>query len=284
VSAPADRRFHRADPSRDRRRRVTRTIGRVVRWIVPALILGAALVWTGRWLLTADALRVRDLIVEGHVHLSSDEVETLVDGLLGENILRVDFDRYARQLEESPWIADVTLFRALPAKVRIRIVERTPIALARIGPLLYLVDATGVVIDEYTPAHRDFDLPVVDGLVAGEPTAERPLVDPARAGLAHALLAALREEPDLASRLSQVDVSNALDAMVMIDDDPAWLHLGHERFAERLRGYLDLRPTLAERFSQIDYIDLRFDDRVYLHGSGPKAAGAWLRPSGTTME
>jgi len=265
VSAPADRRFHRSDPSVDRRRRLTRVLVRAMRWIVPIMILVAVAAWTNQWLMTADALKVRDVVVEGTAHLSSADVEVLVDGLRGENILQVDFDDYVARLKASPWIADVTLVRTLPAKVRIQIVERTPIALARIGQSLHLVDATGVVMAEYTPVHRDLDLPIVDGLVDG--TGPTPaLVDPARAALAHALLTALEGRPELRSRLSQIDVENPLDAVVMVDDDPAWLHLGHDRFAERLAGYLEMRPKLADRFRQVEYVDLRFDERVYLHG------------------
>lgn len=265
VSAPADRRFHRSDPSVDRRRRLTRVVVRSLRWIVPAMILAGAAAWTNQWLMTADALKVRDVVVEGTVRLSPADVEVLVGGLRGENILRVDFDDYVARLKASPWIADVTLVRTLPATVRIHIVERTPIALARMGQSLHLVDATGVVIAEYTPAYRDLDLPIVDGLTDGAGPVP-PSVDPARAALAHALITAFEGQPELRSRLSQIDVEDALDAVVMVDDDPAWLHLGHDRFAERLSGYLEMRPRLADRFQQVEYVDLRFDERVYLHG------------------
>jgi hypothetical protein len=54
--------------------------------------------------------------------------------------------------------------------------------------------------------------------------------------------------------------------MVLFDDDPAWLHLGREAFAERVRRYLELRDALQDRFDGIDYVDLRFDERIYLHG------------------
>ena len=33
-------------------------------------------------------------------------------------------------------------------------------------------------------------------------------------------------------------------------------------FVERLRTYLEIRPTLAERMSDVDYVDLRYGQRV----------------------
>jgi hypothetical protein len=76
----------------------------------------------------------------------------------------------------------------------------------------------------------------------------------------------------LRKRVSQIDVSDARDAVVLFDDDPAWLHLGDARFVERLQNYIDLRPRLIERFRDIDYVDLRFDERVYLRGPAKTVA------------
>ena len=39
---------------------------------------------------------------------------------------------------------------------------------------------------------------------------------------------------------------------------------GNERFVERLQSYYELAPALRERVPDIDYVDLRFDERVYV--------------------
>jgi hypothetical protein len=85
------------------------------------------------------------------------------------------------------------------------------------------------------------------------------------------LAAAFAARPDLGRRLSQIDVANPRDAVVMLDEDPVWLHLGTERFVERLMTYLDLAPTLYERFEAIDSVDLRFDERVFVRGQGNRS-------------
>ena len=46
------------------------------------------------------------------------------------------------------------------------------------------------------------------------------------------------------------------------------VRVGGEQFAERLQSYLDLAPALRERIAAIDYVDLRFDDRVYVRPQG----------------
>jgi cell division protein FtsQ len=264
VAVPTDRRFRRSDLRPDRRRRVGRAVVRVARWLLPAALGAAGVAWVGRAAASSSLLTVQRIVVRGNVRLSSGEVDSLLTGMRGENILQVAFEPYRRRVLDSPWVADVTLSRQLPSTIDVRVTERTPLAVARLGQQLYLVDNEGVIIDEYGPQYHDLDLPIVDGLV-GPPSGSGSSVQVDRVRLAGALLGALGAKPEWRRRVSQVDVSNAHDAVVMFDDDPAWLHLGESEFVDRLTMYLELAPTLKEHFQDVDYVDLRFGERVFVH-------------------
>ena len=56
----------------------------------------------------------------------------------------------------------------------------------------------------------------------------------------------------------------------MLQDDAALLHLGEERFLERVQSYVDLAPALRQRVPDIDYVDLRFEERVYVRPAAVK--------------
>jgi cell division protein FtsQ len=271
VAVPADRRFHRADGAGGRRRRYSRTAMRLLRWGAVALVVAGVFAWLGTLVLHSELLRIRRLVVRGNVHLSAGDVESMLDGIHRENLLQADLPAYRQRLLDSPWVADVRLSRVLPATLDITVVERVPMAVARQGDHLFLVDDNGVIIDDYGPAYVQFDLPVVDGLLVASKTGTAAVAAD-RARLADDLLTALDARPDLRKRVSQIDVSDARDAVVLFDDDPAWLHLGDARFVERLQNYIDLRPRLIERFRDIDYVDLRFDERVYLRGPAKTVA------------
>jgi cell division septal protein FtsQ len=51
---------------------------------------------------------------------------------------------------------------------------------------------------------------------------------------------------------------------VLLDGDSALLHLGEERFLERLQAYADVESAVHERVPAIDYVDLRFGERMYV--------------------
>jgi len=52
--------------------------------------------------------------------------------------------------------------------------------------------------------------------------------------------------------------------VAILDGDPALLRLGDTDFVARLQQYIDLAPALRERLNAIDYVDLRFDQRLYV--------------------
>lgn len=229
--------------------------------------------------LHASALQVRRIAVHGNVRLSSGEVKALVDGLRGASILTADLPQYRRRLMESPWVADVALRRILPSTVEVFVSERRPIGLCRLGVQLYLIDRTGTLIDEFGPQYAEFDLPIINGAVR-LPSSGEPAIDEVRVGLAARVIDALSASTDLGSRVSEIDVANPHNAVVLLDDDPALLHLGDEKFVERLHGYVELAPTLRQRVPDIDYVDLRFDDRIYVRPNGSGVVQVAGRPPG----
>jgi cell division septal protein FtsQ len=82
------------------------------------------------------------------------------------------------------------------------------------------------------------------------------------------LIASVGSRPEIARRLSQVDVSDLHNAAVILSGDPAVLYVGEDRFLSRLQSYVDLAEALRERVQQIDYVDLRFGDRIYVRPVG----------------
>lgn len=275
VAAPADKRFRRSRVSPGRKRLWWKpswwTIARVGG---ASLVVAFALYHTIGFVLASDALTVTRITVQGNQRMSRGEVLGLLDGLSGTSIVLTDLESWRQKLLMSPWVADASIRRMFPGTLGVVIEERTPIGIGRIKGTLYLIDKTGTVIDEFGPNYADLDLPIVDGLSPkGE---ETQTVDEARAALAGRLMSELASRPKLAGQVSQIDVTDAHNAIVLLKGDTALLRVGEERFIERLQSYLDLMPALRERMPDIDYVDLRFDERVYVRpqGSRLRAVGA----------
>ena len=265
VSAPNDKRFRRSRATpvakRGRTRRSRRFVG--IAALAVAILCGTYV--AARSVLTAEALTITRVTVSGNTRVSRGEVLSLLDGLSGRNMLLLNLEEWRRRILDSPWVEDVAIRRVLPGTVDVVIAERQPVGVGRLGDALYLLDQRGDIIDEFGPDHAEFDFPIIDGLAADEALeADGLAVDARRAGLAMRLLAALHARPDLAGRVSQIDVSDARDAVVLLKGDTALVRVGDGQFAERLQSYLDLAPALRREVPRIDYVDLRFGERVYV--------------------
>ncbi len=272
VTAPADRRFRRAHlkPARKRAGFTSE------RWraAIVVMVIGLVLYAGHRAVAVVAGLEVfhvNQINVRGNHRLSNGEVLAMLQSLRGRSVLAVDLTEWRQALLNSPWVADASLRKTLPSTIDVVILERAPLGIGRIKGSLYLVDDRGAIIDEYGPNYADLDLPIIDGL-SGPSNADEASAAPAsgaehpnvyRAMLARRLLDALRAR-NMSGQISQIDVSDARNAVVLLEGDPTLIRLGNERFVERLQSYYELAPALRERVPAIDYVDLRFDERVYV--------------------
>jgi cell division protein FtsQ len=263
VAVPADKRFRRAHVKPGRPRRKWRALAlRTIRIAVIAGVLGFGIYRAADLAVQAHVLRIERIVVHGNEQLSTGEVLAVLAGLRGQNLIWCDLDGWRRRLLSSPWVRDADLRRSLPSTVEVVVSERRPIGIGRIDGQMYLVDERGAIIDEFGPQYTEFDLPIIDGLSA--PNDDGTMTDTVRADLAARVIAALRATPDLARRLSQVDVADPQNVAVILSGDAAVLHLGDRQFVPRLQSYLELAPALRERVADIDYVDLRFAGRIYV--------------------
>jgi cell division protein FtsQ len=272
VAISADKRFHRAHvkPSRKRSRLRTISVPLVKGGLIAAFIV--LLIYRGGALLAeAPLLKIDHIVVSGNHRLAAADVLSMLGGLRGENIVLSDLNRWRDRLVGSPWVRDATFRRSLPSTVEVVVAEREPLGIGRQKGQLFLVDERGGVIDAYGPQYADLDLPIIDGLTVGSNAGD---VD-GRGELAARVIQAIRTKPGLAKRLSQVDVTDQHNAAVILNGDQAVIYVGDDRFVPRLESFLDLASAVRARVAEIDYVDLRFDDRIYVRpAKASKSAGA----------
>jgi cell division protein FtsQ len=269
AAVAADSRFRRARVKPGRRRgRLRGVLKPMFRSAVAVLALGFLAYRASAAAARSRALQIDQIVVRGTERLSEGDVLTLLNGMRGESLVWCDLDAWRARLLASPWIRDAALRRSVPAMVEVVISERRPVGIGRINGELYLVDEHGIVIDPYGPQYANFDLPIIDGLQAADGAT---MTDRARAELAARVLSALKAKPSVARRVSQIDVTDVRNATVILDGDSAAIHLGDDQFLPRLESYLQLAPALRERVADIDYVDLRFEDRIYVRPARKKS-------------
>src|SRR5260370_3063190 len=87
------------------------------------------------------------------------------------SVLQIPLDTRRAQLEQIPWVESANRQRILPNRLRVELTERTPVAFARIGNELALIDAHGVILDR--PRGEELHFPIVSGVSEDLPRDQR---------------------------------------------------------------------------------------------------------------
>ena len=164
-----------------------------------------------------------------------------------------------------PWVAHATVMRILPNQLRVAIVERTPIAFARIGNQVKLVDADGVILD--TPpaalAAKHYSFPVVTGINPQDPlSTRRP-----RMQIYQKFMNEIDSSGEkLSKNLSEIDISDPEDVqgLVSSDNSEILLHFGEDNFLNRWHEYQAHLAEWKQQYPRLASVDLRYDRQVVL--------------------
>ena len=138
----------------------------------------------------------RAVEVAGVEHLSRAEVIDLAGVSTDTNVVWLDEATIERRLESHPWIAAADIHAALPGTIQIRVLERSPVAIAVDGGRRLLVAGDGTVLG---PATTDERLPSIELPAAGS-------VEGPRSSLGGAARALGAMDAELRARVRQVTV------------------------------------------------------------------------------
>ncbi len=184
---------------------------------------------------------------------------------IGRNVFYVPLAERRRELETLPWVEHATVMRLLPNRLRVSVVERTPVAFVRQDGRIGLVDAYGVLLDlPYDdPAGAKYSFPVLTGIVASDPLSTRA----ARMKIYQQFITDLDSSgPKLSETLSEVDVSNPEDVKALIPEHSSEIlvHFGDEDFLERYQRYQQQLPAWQAQYPKLASVDMRYQNQVVL--------------------
>jgi cell division protein FtsQ len=209
----------------------------------------------------APALQVRGVAVRGLTRLSEGEVLARSGFLGGMSILELDLDGMREAVEGLRWVRYANVQRVWPREIVISVIEREPIALARLDGQIHQVDEEGVILpfDALTLA----DGPVLDGLRFDDMEGNQ-----ARVRIYQRTLGLIGSD-----RLSEVHISEAGEVSVVPEDYPIRIDLGLDHHEERWALYLEHRAEIRELHPGAAGVDLRFEGQVIIRpGNGEPAS------------
>ncbi len=183
------------------------------------------------------------------------------------SVLRVPLEARRSQLEQIPWVESASVQRILPNRLRIELTERTPVAFARSGNELALIDAHGVILDR--PRGEELHFPIVTGVSEELPRDQREKrmqtyeefmkdVDLVRAGSS--------------DRVSEVDLSIPKDLRAVMtglasanDSQAVTIHFGSSEFTGKFKMLVDNFSQWQANAGHVRSIDLQYSRQVVVN-------------------
>src|SRR5579863_8798399 len=200
--------------------------------------------------------------VTGTQNVTKAQIMEVMGGDIGRNIFFIPLTQQKAQLEAIPWVESASVMRFVPNRLKVEIQERTPVAFARVGPRMMLIDAGGTLMD-LTPKHK-YSFPVILGMNPGEPLSTR-------APRMKAYSEMVRELDSGGARysqdLSEVDLTDLEDLKVRVND-PAGdvqVHLGSSDYLRRYKIYVTHAQGWRHQFQKLESVDLRYDNQIIVN-------------------
>lgn len=205
------------------------------------------------YLISWEELTIKNVeVICSHPRLNT-QVKSQVARIPMGNILLLDPARISGALKELPWASEVRVHKIFPNSLIVNVQERHPWALLeREG--LYLIDREGSVLE-----------PAGQGTAGSYPL----LTDTAgfsrdyrdKIQQAGELLDPLNSEEK--SIIAVLDLTSRNNMKVRLKTSQTELYLGEEEPAEKFRYYQKIKGRL-DLYGRLQYVDLRFSDRIYL--------------------
>jgi cell division protein FtsQ len=268
------------------------------------LLLSAATIAAGLWvrsfLLHDEHFVVPSsdsIQIAGNSHLTRAQLLSVFGEDVDRNVFEIPLPDRRTELESLPWVAHATVMRLLPNRVRVAIVERTPVAFVRQGTQVGLVDAGGALFDLPGPETGDtqtsagnaaqYSFPVLTGISANDPLSTRA----ARMKIYIDFVAALDASGEgISHKLSEVDLSDPEDVRAILPDAGTGnasagadilVHFGEEKYLERYHQYEQHLAEWRTQYPKLASVDMRYERQVVLamQPGTPAPAGGAASPA-----
>jgi len=232
-----------------------------------AILCVAAIVAAGLYQYGEHSWRFRvessdNLEITGMQNVTKAQIMEVMGADIGRNIFFVPLTQQKAQLEQIPWVESASVMRFVPNRLKVEIHERTPVAFARVGPRISLIDAGGTLME--LPQKHKYSFPVILGMNPGEPLSTRAprmkayneLVEDLDSSGAH-----------YSQDLSEVDLSDLENLKVRVND-PAGdvlVELGSSDYLKRYKTYVSHVREWRQQFQKLESVNLRYDNQVIVN-------------------
>jgi len=199
-----------------------------------------------------DKLDIKNVYISCENQDIKNDVQNTIEDYTFGNILLFDSKNLQEIIESFTRVKNVIIRKIFPLSLNISIEERKPFAVLR-KEFLFVIDTEGVIVNRLET--HNIPLPLLFD--------ENNFKDYYREKIDLASACLEKMTPEERQNIEILDLSENLNVKVKTRDSFTWLILGKNRFEKKFRRFL-AEKTYLERYGDLEYVDLRFQDRFFI--------------------
>ena len=209
--------------------------------IVPLAISGFILLclavifgFTYETLAASDYFDLRTVDVRGTSRASNSDIEKIVRANAERSgVWNADLLEIKQKIEKVTFVKTASITRDLPSGITVKINERIPVAIVRIGGTDYFADAEGEILAPTEKTEQDLPFTMLGWDEAKSEKAGKENLD--RLKMYQKMVSEWRDY-DLASRVRSVDLADLREPRAVLEDSglPVTIMLSRENFGQQL--------------------------------------------------
>ncbi|TAL23810.1 MAG: FtsQ-type POTRA domain-containing protein [Nitrospirae bacterium] len=197
---------------------------------------------------------VKEIIFSGNKHLTDNELKAIMGLKENEGMIGISGRALSARLLKSAWIRSADFRKDFPHRLLVRLEEAMPYALLEMNGRTFFVDDRGNMLEEIKGDSIPF-LPVISG---------DPLKNNDAFSEALNLVKVMKGKGfiNAKGRVEVIIPKGAGTEDISMQIDGTLVKVGYGEYEEKLGRLIELEDEIRKRGIPVDYIDLRFANRV----------------------
>lgn len=227
-----------------------------------------ALIWTAFWWSDFRNSLVIDQVKFGKTTVLESRVyEATLGNIIGISPEQIRLNDISDLMESHPYVKAARVSHQYPGTIQIEILERQPIALLKMDPMVML-DAEGVVLPTLNN-FGDFNLPVLTNFNPEPelyPAGEKALSIKVRECIDWLSRIQIEYE-SLYDNLSEMKMTSTNEMELILADHPTHIYLGQDQLWARIEILKQFEEELgSKKISDFSYLDMRYENQIIAKG------------------
>lgn len=199
--------------------------------------------------------KIRSIVIIGNKHLKEQEVILLAEIKEQGSIFHPSSKTIYEKLKRSPWIKDAIIRKDLSGTVTIFLMEAVPLALLYFNKREYLIDQDGQVLEELSESREKSEnfLPVIKEI---DPFNNKDTLHDA------VKLINFVKSKNFVKNENQIEITGSNSETLTININNFSIIVGKGDYETKFSKYLIVLNEAQKRGLSLQYVDLRFPDRV----------------------